>query len=41
MKIAHRKGLQKKKRREREATKQKMIKLGLLKSPSRAKMSAK
>jgi hypothetical protein len=41
MKIAHRKGLQKKKRRVREATKQKMVKLGLLKAPSRAKTPAK
>jgi hypothetical protein len=41
MKIAHRKGLQKRKRREREATRQKMIKLGLLKSPGRAKTPAK
>jgi hypothetical protein len=41
MKNAHRKGLQKRKRRERAATRQKMIKLGLLKSPTVTKVPAK
>jgi hypothetical protein len=41
MKIAHRKGLQKKKNRVRAATREKMIKLGLLKAPTRAKAAAK
>ncbi len=41
MKIAHRKGLQKKKRRERDLNKQKLIGLGILKAPARAKKPAK
>ncbi len=41
MKTAHRKGLLKKKNRVRAETRQKMIKLGLLKPPARAKTPAK
>jgi hypothetical protein len=41
MKIAHRKGQLKRKTRERALRKEKLIKLGVLKSPDRASPAAK
>ena len=41
MKIAHRKGRLKRKSRERELRRAKLVKLGLLKAPARARAAAK